>query len=76
MALNEDWGTHLDGKQIQRWSEALGRTVMLERDAEARAHDSGPWRLATPYHVGLFHPLLHAGLSRRFLTVPGFASLK
>ena len=41
MALNEDWGTHLDGKQIQRWSEALGRTVMLERDAEARAYEQG-----------------------------------
>ncbi len=41
MALNEDWGTHWDGKQIQRWSEALGRTVMLERDAEARAYEQG-----------------------------------
>lgn len=39
--LNEDWGTHLDGKQIQRWSEALGRTVTLERDAEARVYEQG-----------------------------------
>jgi len=23
LALNEDWGTHLDGKQIQRWEDAL-----------------------------------------------------
>lgn len=36
-ALNEDWGTVLDGKQVQRWSEALGRTALLARDAEARA---------------------------------------
>lgn len=41
MALNEDWGTHWDGKQIQRWSEALGRTVRLERDAESRAYEQG-----------------------------------
>ncbi len=41
MGLNEDWGTHLDGKQIQRWSEALGRTLTLERDGEARAFEQG-----------------------------------
>jgi len=41
MVLNEDWGTHWDGKQIQRWSERLGRTVMLERDAEAQAYEQG-----------------------------------
>jgi len=40
-ALSEDWGVPLDGKQIQRWSEALGRTVMLERAAEARAYEQG-----------------------------------
>ena len=31
----------------------------------ARRHDSGPWRVATAFHVRLSHPLLHAGLSRR-----------
>jgi len=40
-ALNEDWGTGLDGKQIQRWSEALGRTVQMARDAEACAFERG-----------------------------------
>jgi hypothetical protein len=40
-ALNEDWGSHLDGKQVQRWSEALGRTVTAARDAEVRAHEQG-----------------------------------
>jgi hypothetical protein len=41
MALNEDWGVHLDGKQIQRWSESLGKTVVSGRDAEVRACEQG-----------------------------------
>jgi len=41
LALNEDWGTHLDGKQIQRWSEAMGCVVTLTRDAEVRAYEQG-----------------------------------
>jgi hypothetical protein len=41
LALNEDWGTHLDGKQIQRWAEAIGRTVVSARDAEVRAFEQG-----------------------------------
>src|SRR3990170_454589 len=41
LALNEDWGTHLDGKQIQRWSEAMGREVMATRDQEVRAYEQG-----------------------------------
>ena len=40
-ALNEDWGTHLDGKQSQRWSEAMGRSVVAARDAEVRAYERG-----------------------------------
>jgi len=40
-ALNEDWGTHLDGKQIQRWSESLGKTVVMARDARVRAYEQG-----------------------------------
>ena len=40
-ALNEDWGTELDGKQIQRWSEAMGRVVTLARDAEVVAYEGG-----------------------------------
>jgi len=40
-ALNEDWGTDLDGKQIQRWSESLGRTVTLVRDGQVRAYEQG-----------------------------------
>jgi hypothetical protein len=41
LALNEDWGTHLDGKQVERWSEAIGRTIMKIRDAEVTAHEQG-----------------------------------
>jgi len=40
-ALNEDWGTHLDGKQIQRWSESLGQTVVMRREAQVRAYEQG-----------------------------------
>ncbi len=40
-ALNEDWGTSLDGKQVQRWSEALGRRLVVERAAEVRAYEQG-----------------------------------
>jgi len=41
LVLNEDWGMTLDGKQIQRWSEASGRTITRARDQEARAYEQG-----------------------------------
>ena len=31
----------------------------------SHAHDSGSWRPAMPFHVGLFHSLLLAGFDRR-----------
>ena len=31
--INHDWGTSLDGKQIQRWSESFGRQAAAWRDA-------------------------------------------
>jgi hypothetical protein len=34
------------------------------------AHDSGPQWSSFSFHVGLFHPLRYAGLSRRFHNVP------
>jgi hypothetical protein len=40
-SLNEDWGTQLDGKQIQRWSEAMGEVVRRIRDAEVVAYEQG-----------------------------------
>ncbi len=41
LALKEDWGTHLDGKQIQRGSEAMGRRVLRQREQEGRAYEQG-----------------------------------
>lgn len=40
-ALSEDWGRDLDGKQIQRWAEGLGRTVTAERDRQVQALAQG-----------------------------------
>jgi hypothetical protein len=40
-ALNLDWGTGYDGKQIQRWGEALGRTLLELRDKELKAFERG-----------------------------------
>jgi hypothetical protein len=40
-ALNIDWGTHYDGKQIQRWGEALGQTLVDHRDKELAAMVKG-----------------------------------
>jgi len=41
LALNEDWDAHLDGKQIQRWAERLGRTVSAALDSEVLAFEQG-----------------------------------
>ena len=41
LALNEDWGTHWDGKQIQRWCEHMGERLAAARDAEVRAYEEG-----------------------------------
>jgi hypothetical protein len=46
-ALNEDWGTRWDGKQMERWSEALGRRVVQEREGEVRRYEQGE-RPASP----------------------------
>ena len=40
-ALNLDWGTRYDGKQIQRWGEALGQTLVDHRDKELAAMAKG-----------------------------------
>ena len=40
-ALNLDWGTSFDGKQIQRWGEALGRTLVERRPKELEAFEKG-----------------------------------
>jgi hypothetical protein len=40
-SLNADWGLTLDGKQVQRWAEALGRGMVADRDRAARALREG-----------------------------------
>jgi hypothetical protein len=40
-ALNLDWGTEFDGKQIQRWGEAFGESLVRKREAELAASDRG-----------------------------------
>ena len=40
-ALNIDWGMEWDGKQIQRWAEALGQTLVDIRDKELKAFKKG-----------------------------------
>ena len=40
-SVNCDWGTDLDGKQIQRWAEALGRQVVQAREVEVKAYKRG-----------------------------------
>ncbi len=40
-SLNKDWKTNLDGKQIQRWSESLGRGMVKQRDRQCQAQREG-----------------------------------
>ena len=40
-SLNLDWKLTLDGKQLQRWSEALGRSMVVERDRRSQAYRAG-----------------------------------
>lgn len=40
-ALNIDWGTRYDGKQIQRWGEALGQTLVESRQKELEEFQAG-----------------------------------
>jgi hypothetical protein len=47
-ALNEDWGTRLDGKQVQRCAEAIGARVVQARAAEVRAYEQGAHPASPP----------------------------
>ena len=40
-SLNIDWKGNWDGKQIQRWSEVLGRGMVIQRDRETQSHREG-----------------------------------
>ena len=39
--MNDDWGTSLDGKQIQRWAEKLGQTLVERQAQQVRACERG-----------------------------------
>ena len=56
-ALNIDWGTNFDGKQIQRWGEALGQTLVEARRKELESFQAGVLP-ACPQNE---HPLLVIG---------------
>ena len=57
-ALNIDWGTNLDGKQIQRWGEARGRALVDRRDKELAGFKKGDLPVAKPNE----HELLVIGM--------------
>jgi len=40
-SLNIDWELTLEGKQVQRWSESLGRGMVARRDRQTRAYREG-----------------------------------
>ena len=40
-SLNVDWQMTLDGKQLQRWSETLGRGMVAQRDRQTQAYRQG-----------------------------------
>ena len=40
-ALNIDWSLELDGKQIQRWAEPLGQTLVERREQELESFEAG-----------------------------------
>lgn len=49
-ALAEDWRSRWDGKQIQRWAEALGSRLVRERQREVEAYARG-LRPTTPLNA-------------------------
>lgn len=57
-ALNIDWASGYDGKQIQRWGEALGQTLVEHRAHELAAMDRGDLPAAKPNE----HQLLVIGM--------------
>ena len=47
-ALNIDWGTNYDGKQIERWGEARGEALIARRDKELAGFKKGDLPVARP----------------------------
>lgn len=46
-ALNEDWTSHFDGRDLQRWTEKIGARLVCERDAAVTAYACGQ-RITSP----------------------------
>jgi hypothetical protein len=46
-ALNEDWGSRFDGRDLQRWTEKIGARLVRERDAQVTAYTCGQ-RISAP----------------------------
>ena len=40
-SINEDWGTHYDGKQMQRWSEHVGQKLVALQERERKGYAKG-----------------------------------
>lgn len=57
-ALNEDWGSAYDGKQIQRWTQWTGNQLLAQQSAERRAYERG----ARPAGPANDPPLLVIGM--------------
>ncbi|MFQ5807568.1 MAG: hypothetical protein ACE5I3_14065 [Phycisphaerae bacterium] len=71
-APGERWGVDLDAKQLQRWLEALGRSVVQVRQEEVRAFEQGR-RPASPDLLWRFQQeaqvlgrLQHPGIAQVF----------
>jgi hypothetical protein len=57
-ALAIDWGMAMEGRQVQRWSQALGRGLVSKRDREVLQYQQG----IRPESVANETPLLVIGL--------------
>jgi hypothetical protein len=40
-AINEDWGCHYDGKQIQRWAQREGQCLLEQQARQRQAYQQG-----------------------------------
>lgn len=45
-AINLDWGSDYDGKQLQRWGEARGKALVEQRQAELQSYKNGKLPIA------------------------------
>ena len=67
-ALTIDWGMTIHGRQLQRWSQALGSSLVARRDREVLAYQQQGVRPAPPANEP---QLLVIALGRRACAGPG-----